>query len=201
MEYKALYLRVFGVPLSLSENRQIYVRVQAVSGLNSIRDATCTPDSMIFRNSPVPRDHELRAPLTSIKGSATAVLGAASALPRAEMLQFFRIIDGQADHMQGLIGNLLEAGRIESGTLSVDPEPSEVAGLVDRARNTFLSGGGRHTIVIDLPPDLPRVMADCERIVQVLNNLLSNAARHSPEASPMVHPHHFDNHYGPRASP
>ena len=129
--------------------------------------------------------HELRAPLTSIKGSAAAVLGAAPALPRAEMLQFFRIVDSQADHMQGLIGNLLDAGRIEAGTLSVDPEPSEVAALVDRARNTFLSGGALHTVAIDLPPDLPWVMADRERIVQVLNNLLSNAARHSPESTPI----------------
>ena len=129
--------------------------------------------------------HELRAPLASIKGSAAAVLGAAPALPRAELMQFFRIIDGQADHMQGLIGNLLDAGRIEAGTLSVDPEPSDVAALVDRARNTFLSGGGRHTIAIDLPPDLPRVMADRERVVQVIYNLLSNASRHSPETSPI----------------
>ena len=129
--------------------------------------------------------HELRAPLTSIKGSAAAVLGAAPALPRAEMLQFFRIIDAQADHMQGLISNLLDAGRIEAGTLSVDPEPSEVAALVDRARNTFLSGGARHAVRIDLPPELPRVMADRERIVQVLNNLLSNAARHCPESAPI----------------
>ncbi len=129
--------------------------------------------------------HELRAPLTSIKGSSAAVLGAAPALPRAEMLQFFRVIDGQADHMLGLIGNLLDAGRIEAGTLSVEPESSEVAALVDRARNTFLSGGARHAVRIELPPDLPRVMADRERIVQVLNNLLSNAARHSPESTPI----------------
>ena len=129
--------------------------------------------------------HELRTPLAAIKGSAAAVLGAAPALPQAEVRQFFRIVDAQADHMQGLIGALLDAGRIEAGTLSVDPEPSEVAALVDRARNTFLSGGGRHTVAIDLPPELPRVMADRERVVQVLNNLLSNAARHSPESSPI----------------
>ena len=129
--------------------------------------------------------HELRAPLTSIKGSAVTVLGAAPALDPAEMLQFFRIIDEQADHMRGLIGDLLDAGRIATGTLSVAPEPAEVAGLVDQARNTLLSGGGRHTVRIDLPPDLPRVMADRQRIVQVLNNLFSNASRHSPESSPI----------------
>ena len=129
--------------------------------------------------------HELRAPLTSIKGSAATVLGASPVLDPAEMLQFFRIIDEQADHMRGLISDLLDAGRIDSGTLSVAAEPAEVTGLVDQARNTFLSGGGRHTVLIDLPQDLPRVMADRQRIVQVLNNLLSNAARHSPESSPI----------------
>jgi len=87
--------------------------------------------------------------------------------------------------MRGLIGDLLDAGRIEAGTLSVAPEPSEVAVLVDRARNTFLSGGARHSVLIDLPGDLPPVMADRRRIAQVLNNLLANAARHSPESAPI----------------
>ena len=129
--------------------------------------------------------HELRAPLTSIKGSTATVLGAPSTVESAEMREFFRIIDEQADHMRGLIGDLLDAGRIDTGTLSVTLEPSEVAGLVEQARNTFLGGGGRHSIVIDLAPDLPRVMADRPRIVQVLNNLFANSSRHSPESSPI----------------
>ena len=129
--------------------------------------------------------HELRAPLSSIKGSAATVLGASPTLDPAEMLQFFRVIDDQADHMRGLIRDLLDVGRIEAGTLSVAPEPTDVTALVDQARIMFTSGGGRHAVRIDLPPELPRVMADRQRIVQVLNNLLSNAARHSPESSPI----------------
>ncbi len=129
--------------------------------------------------------HELRAPLTSIKGSAATVLRASRIFGPAEVGQFFRIIDEQADRMDSLIGDLLDAGRIETGTLSVAPEPSDVAALVDQARGTFVSGGGRHTVRIDLPPDLPRVMADRQRTVQVLNNLLANAARHSPESAPI----------------
>ena len=129
--------------------------------------------------------HELRAPLTSIKGSAATVLNASPDLDAAEMREFFRIIDAQADHMRGLISDLLDAGRIDTGTLSVSPEPADVDGLVEQARDTFLSGGGRHSVLIDLPPDLPRVMADRRRIVQVLNNLFSNASRHSPDSSPI----------------
>ncbi len=129
--------------------------------------------------------HELRAPLTSILGSAATLLEESADLDPAEMHEFHRIIREQAGHMRGLIGALLDAGRIEAGTLSVSPEPSEMAALVDRARNTFLSGGGRHTVLIDLPLDLPPVMADRRRIDQVLNNLITNAASHSPDSSPI----------------
>ena len=127
--------------------------------------------------------HELREPLAAIKGSAVTLMEETPGLDPAEMREFHRLIVEQADHMRGLIGDLLDAGRIEAGTLSVAPEPSEVAELMERARNTFLSGGARHGVVIDLPPGLPRAMADRRRIVQVLNNLLSNAARNAPESS------------------
>ena len=66
--------------------------------------------------------HELRAPLTAIKGSAATLLEEASELDVAEMHEFHRIIHEQAGHMRGLIGALLDAGRIEAGTLSVSPE-------------------------------------------------------------------------------
>ena len=127
--------------------------------------------------------HELRAPLTSIKGSAATVLGSSADLDPAVVRQFFRIIDEQADHMHDLVADLLDVARIETGTLPVTPEPAEVAVLVDRARSTFTSAGGRNNLAIDIPPDLPLVMADRRRVVQVVGNLLSNAAKHSSESS------------------
>ena len=129
--------------------------------------------------------HELRTPLAAIKGSTATVLGASPALDPVELHQFFRVIDEQADHMRGLIGDLLDAGRIDTGTLSVSPVPTDVRKLVERARSALQNGGVTHAVLVDLPQDLPRVLADGPRIVQVLNNLLSNAARHSPGSSPI----------------
>ncbi len=129
--------------------------------------------------------HELRAPLAAIKGSTTTVLLSSPAPPRAEIVQFMRIIDGRADHMRRLIANLLDAGSIKAGTLTVEPEPANAAALVDQARTTFVTGGARNPVLIDLPHDLPAVMADPERIVQVLGNLLANAARNSPPSAPI----------------
>ena len=127
--------------------------------------------------------HELRAPLAAIKGSATTLLQSESSLDPAEMAQFFRIIDEQSDYMRDLLGDLVDVVRIETGTLHVSPAPAELARLVEEARNTFVGMGGRESILVDLPSDLPAVMADRRRIVQVLSNLLVNASRHSHEGS------------------
>ena len=129
--------------------------------------------------------HELRTPLAAIKGSADTLLENAPDLDPAEMTQFFRIIRDQSESMRHLIGDLLDVARIETGTLPVSPEPVEVTVLVDEARSRFQVGGGRANLQIDLPPRLPRVMADRRRMVQVLTNLLSNAARHSHDLSPI----------------
>ncbi|MXY21551.1 MAG: response regulator [Dehalococcoidia bacterium] len=127
--------------------------------------------------------HELREPLTSIKGSAVNLRESLDSLDKAEVLQFVRIIESQSDRMRDLIGELLDVARIRTGSLSVTPEPAEVITLVDEARNAFLAGGWGRNIVLDLEPDLPWVMADRRRIVQVLGNLLSNAVRNSPDTS------------------
>ena len=127
--------------------------------------------------------HELRAPLAAIKGSATTLLQSESSLDPAEMAQFFRIIDEQSDYMRELLSDLVDVVRIETGTLHVSPAPAELARLVEEARNTFVGMGGRESILVDLPSDLPAVMADRRRIVQVLSNLLVNASRHSHEGS------------------
>ena len=127
--------------------------------------------------------HELRTPLTSIMGSATAIMDSGTDLDPAVVRQFVRIIGDQADNMNALVADLLDVARIETGTLPVSPEPAEVAMLVDRARSGFTNAGGRNNLAIDVEPDLPLVMADRRRIVQVLGNLLSNAARNSPESS------------------
>ncbi|MYH71910.1 MAG: response regulator [Acidimicrobiia bacterium] len=127
--------------------------------------------------------HELRSPLTAIKGSTINLLESQSLLDPAEMIEYHRIIDEQADYMRDLINNLTDMVRIETGTLSVNPVPSELDWLVDEARNIFLNTGGREHIRIDLSSDLPLVMADRRRIVQVIVNLLANASRHSNDKS------------------
>ena len=123
--------------------------------------------------------HELRGPLASIKGAAATAGGGSVAHDPAETAQFFRIIEEQADHMRDLINNLLDLTRIEAGTLSVTPGTTDVAAVIEQAKNAFVGSGHRTGVTVELVGDLPRVWGDRQRLAQVLYNLLSNAARHS----------------------
>ena len=129
--------------------------------------------------------HELRAPLAAIRGSASAALEDPREADRDELRQYLRIVDEQAGRMAGLIGDLLDAGRLGAGTLAVDPAPADFAGIVEGARTAFVGSGGKHAVVIDVPENLPPVMADARRVAQVLANLFDNAARHSVETAPI----------------
>ena len=129
--------------------------------------------------------HELRTPLTTIKGSAATALGSSSPLDAAEMRQFFRIIDQQANHLRSLIRNLHDLARIEDGTLSISIVPCDVAAILNQARNTFEGVGASGSVEIQTSSGLPFVGADKQRILQVLNGTLSYASRFSLESSPL----------------
>ncbi|MDE2747131.1 MAG: ATP-binding protein [Chloroflexota bacterium] len=177
--------------LRASEGRSVTVIVNAtpiVSAMGSVETVVVTFQDMAALEDLARMraeflamvSHELRAPLSSIKGSVTTLLASGPTRQPAVATQFHRIIDDQADRMEALITDLLDVARIEAGALSVEPAPADVTELVDEARSYFLSGAVANALEIDLPVDLPMVLADRQRIVQVLINLLSNAARHSP---------------------
>lgn len=126
---------------------------------------------------------ELRAPLTTIKGSIAALQGIANSQNTTESVQLLRIIDHQADIMRAQINSLVELTHIEAGTLPVSLESAEVHSLVDNASREFSRGLPSKIIEQTLPADLPTVMADKQRIGQVLKNLLYNASKYSPESS------------------
>ena len=130
--------------------------------------------------------HELKTPLTAIKGSAATALGSQRSLSTEENRELFEIIDEQSDRLRELMDNLLDVTRIEGGTLSVSPEPADLKDVLEEARATFARSGGRHEIRLEVPADVPHVNADRRRLFQVLMNLLNNAAMFSPPTEPIT---------------
>ena len=153
------------------ELETLVVTMQDMTGLDELARLRAEFLAMVSR--------ELHVPLTSIKGAAATLLQSLSSLDPAMMVQFLQIIESQADLMRDLIIDLLDAARIETGTLAIKPEATEAPPILDEARNAFLSEHATRRCSIEAEPNLPWVMADRDRIVQVLGNLLSNAARRS----------------------
>lgn len=129
---------------------------------------------------------DLKTPLTSIKGAAATALGSRRPLDTIETRELFAIVDEQADRLRDLVDNLLDMTRIKAGSLAIAPEPTSISAVLHEAAADFARAGGSHDVRATVPNDLPMVMADPQRVLQVVTNLLSNAAKFSPTESPIA---------------
>jgi signal transduction histidine kinase len=120
--------------------------------------------------------HELRTPLTSIIGFAKTL----KTLPLSgdQQKQYLDIIESEGKRLSSLVEEYLDISKIESGNISLQCEPTNLAGLIHSAVDSF-SVDLRKSIVVDLPSSMPDVMADAKRIVRVLYNIIDNAITYS----------------------
>ncbi|MGH2531182.1 MAG: sensor histidine kinase [Thermomicrobiales bacterium] len=124
--------------------------------------------------------HELRTPLTSIQGYAVALRdGVIESEPDVD--RALATIGRESDRMASLIRQLLDLARLESGQARLTMQPVAVQALLARVVERFAPETARRQIEVtaDAPADL-RVLADEERLVQVVSNLVANALRHTP---------------------
>ena len=127
--------------------------------------------------------HELRTPLTSIKGSLSLIAsGTAGAVPD-DVASLVRIADDSAVSLVGLINDILDFEKIRAGQLAYDFEPLDIRGVVEQAIEANRAYGDQFGVTFHSQPaqaDHLRVKGDRNRLIQVMTNLLSNAAKYSP---------------------
>jgi signal transduction histidine kinase len=129
--------------------------------------------------------HELRTPLSYVYGYGELLL-LSDALPRRERQMAQEIFDA-AEHMRGIVDQLLDLAQIESGQGIGEVEPTEIERCVRLAVDQVARAEGReHRITVDLPSHLPPVAANAQRVQQVLVKLLTNAARYSSQGSEIL---------------
>jgi signal transduction histidine kinase len=130
--------------------------------------------------------HEMRTPLTSIKGYSTALLMEEATFEPETQREFLHFIDEECDVLQDLIHDLLESSIIDAGLLRLEPQPVQLPRLAKSVTDDMARRTQKHRILLDFPNHFPIVDADPDRIAQVLRNLLDNAIKYSPQAGLIV---------------
>ena len=132
--------------------------------------------------------HELRTPLTSIRAFAE-LMRDDPAMESAQRQQFLALIVAEAERLSRLVNQVLDMAKIESGQGDWRSEAIDLRELIEHAaqttRETFRERGAQ--VAIELPASAPTLNADRDRLLQVLLNLLSNAAKFVPQGSGQVH--------------
>jgi PAS domain S-box-containing protein len=127
--------------------------------------------------------HELRTPLASIKAYAELLLDELESGNRELQREFLEVIDRQTDHLATLISDLLDLARLESGRHTLDKRPLDLREVVDEVKQMLeIQAKIRDVhLEVDVPEDLPPILADRDLITSMVKNLIGNAIKFSHE--------------------
>jgi signal transduction histidine kinase len=159
------------------ERKQLY---EQVSTLQDARRLINLQEDFIATIS-----HELRTPLGFIKGYSSTLLRPDTQWDEETRQEFLTIIDEEADHLSSLIGHMLESARLQSNTLTMNFQPLRVDSLL---RDSIARAKTRHKdlkVTTEINVSTP-IFADAVRLVQVFDNLFSNAAKYAPGSPVLV---------------
>jgi histidine kinase len=123
--------------------------------------------------------HELRTPLTAIKGSMEGLID--GVLPATD--ETFQLVHAEADRLNRLVDDLQELSRVEARAYQLDIRPVDISSLVQTVSKRLAPRfeSKRISLGLELTPDLPRILADEDRAIQILTNLTGNALQYTSE--------------------
>ncbi|MEI7988224.1 MAG: DUF4118 domain-containing protein [Chloroflexota bacterium] len=125
--------------------------------------------------------HELRSPLATIKASISSLHSGAVNWDSNARNELLAVIEEETDHLNYLVGNLLDMSRIEAGALKPKREWNILAEILDGVLKKMSKTIEKHHITMDIPNNLPLVPTDYVQMEQVFTNLISNSVKYAPE--------------------
>jgi two-component system NtrC family sensor kinase len=130
--------------------------------------------------------HELRTPLATIKGYSTMILDYFPKLSSNEKKDYLKSIDNSTDRLAKLVDNLLDTSRMEAGLLKLHKAPVSISKLMQEVAAEARIRAYQHHIALILDKRMPKVNIDAKRIQQVLDNLIDNAIKYSPQEAEIL---------------
>jgi len=137
--------------------------------------------------------HELKTPVALIKGYVSTLRREDASWDPEIIADSLQVIEEEADRLTGLIENLLDASRLQAGGIQLKRTDVNLPEIAQRLATRFQVQSDKHNLVVDFPENFPVILANEERIEQVLSNLISNALKYAPSGeiriSGQVHPY------------
>ena len=127
--------------------------------------------------------HDLRTPLVAITGAVTSLDEQAESLSEENRHNLIMTAREEAERLNRLVGNLLSMTRIESGAIRLHREPGDIQDVIGTALEQLGTRIANHEVVVRIPEEFPLIPIDFALMVQVVVNLIENAAKYSPEQS------------------
>ena len=157
-------------------------RGEPIGGILTVRDLSREREQEEQRSTFISViSHELQTPIAIIKGYASTLARPDAVLEQETLRSRLLAIEEEADSLNKLVSNLLYASRIQAGGLQMDIAPLDLSSLVQKVALRLRVKSPGVTVKLELPAHLPTVMADRDRIEEVLQNLLDNAIKYSPK--------------------
>jgi two-component system sensor histidine kinase KdpD len=127
--------------------------------------------------------HELRTPLSTIKASVSSLRSGEIEWESEARKELLTAVEEESDHLNLLVGNLLDMSRIEMGALQPNQTNNSLREILSATIKRMRQSLSRHTLVVNIPENLPLVYVDYSQMDQVFSNLLSNSAKYAPEGT------------------
>lgn len=180
---EGVHHRADGLAISLADNyssqfdkdgniTQVIANVRDITRLREAEELKQTLLSVI--------SHELKTPVSIIKGYAGTLAREDAQWDQATLSEGLAVIEEEADRLDKLISNLLEASRLQAGGVRLQLSYLNLADVSRTAVENLRATTDKHTFALDFPEDYPPIYGDFERLREVLTNLLGNAIKYSP---------------------
>lgn len=155
---------------------------EPVNGILTVHDVTREREQEEQRSTFISViSHELKTPIAIIKGYASTLARKDARFDARTLRTRLVAIEEEADRLDSLVENLLYASRIQAHGLQMDISALDLEPLIEKMARRLHAKNPEFTVKLEISPDLPTVMADRERIEEVLQNLLDNAIKYSPQ--------------------